>query len=113
MNQDVMKEWIERLRSGRIGQARKKLRDGGDRCCLGVLCDVYADSAAGRWTDDEFFWADGESEHLVLPVPVAVWAGLDSLEGSWDEDPEHTLVWMNDSGRTFSEIADTIEKYFS
>lgn len=43
-NKELVKQWVEALRSGKYRQTtsrlRKKLENGYGHCCLGVLCEV-------------------------------------------------------------------------
>jgi len=85
MDQEVKKLWIEALLSKKYRQGRDYLRttdkDGEFHyCCLGVLCDLYAQKVGGRWNDEEYggFFVDeqGVSNNVVLPQGVVKWAGL-------------------------------------
>jgi hypothetical protein len=111
MNRRIRAEWATRLRSGEIPQATGKLRDGGARCCFGVLCDmaveadvitVAQDSFAGDW------YYDGQRNYTTPAVDT--WAGLPSF------NPKVTingrlapLAYHNDNGATFAQIADAID----
>lgn len=44
MNIELLKKWVEALRSGKYTQGFNKMRVGNNFCVLGVLCDVYADN---------------------------------------------------------------------
>ena len=102
MNPRIKQLWVTALRSGQYRQGRGILRStDGAHCCLGVLCDLHAKETGTLWYYDylgAFKW---------LPRQVADWAGLSS------PDPDilgSTLSRMNDSGATFREIADIIER---
>lgn len=116
MNKRIKKLWIKALRSGKYKQAHHTLRDGSnDRCCLGVLCDVFkADAKRGRWirnkdSKDWYFTVDGIEDSGVLPEPVWLWAKLP------DDNPSlgtiNTAASLNDEGKDFDYIANRIEKY--
>ncbi len=103
MNQEVKNRWIEALRSGEYKQGMAKLRTIDDRfCCLGVLCDI---SNISTWINNGIFhsYAYGGLAFEILPIIVGEWADLD--EGS-----QQILMRLNDSGKSFIEIADYIEK---
>lgn len=112
MNREFRNEWTKRLRSGEIQQARAKLQDSkGAQCCLGVLACVIG---AKFETQDERLVPihptfgdmrdgdeEGRSEYLNLSTLAHV--GLAA-------DAQATFALMNDSGKTFAEIADEIER---
>lgn len=117
MNQRIKKLWIKALRSGKYKQGEGYLRRNGDAerfCCLGVLCDLYRKATGeGEWSDRAFCLPDGSFSASVLPVRVIEWAGL-----SAHTDPMnprlgrvHNASSLNDNGKTFSEIADRVERY--
>lgn len=55
MNEEVKKEWIDRLRSGRYNQTSGKLRREGGFCCLGVLCEIARDKEIVTLEGDEIY----------------------------------------------------------
>ena len=103
MNPEVKAKWLAALRSGEYKQGRGRLRSANDEfCCLGVLCDLYAQETGKGWephgTDNwTMFGHPG-----VLPGLVARWAAT-------SEDPLK-LSGLNDDGATFTELADKIEE---
>lgn len=118
MNPEVKRIWLEALRGGEYGQARRRLRASANMyCCLGLLCELHRQTAAGgRWIDGRYLGSD-----RTLPPEVVDWAELK------DDNPDiphlqgqgkATLAEFND-GRldsnirphTFAEIADLIEQY--
>lgn len=113
MNPVVKERWIAALRSGMYKQGTKKLRDlkpGDDDysfCCLGVLTQICA---ADRNTQFEKLCVYGRE---ILSPEVVDWARLDSgnpiLRGRFGRNFGDSLAEMNDSGKTFAEIADEIE----
>lgn len=133
MNEDVKAKWVAALRSGEFEQCKEALRVGDKFCCLGVLSELAVrdgviepgealqetDWRASRGNGETVYIYGGETGHLS--DAVAEWAGLMSLD-DWDEanpetfpdgDPSaegRPLSAWNDSGSTFSEIADMIEK---
>lgn len=114
MNQQVKTKWLEALRSGFYDQDRGRLRTEAGFCCLGVLCDLYAEEHKDvHWTTS---YVEGEYTFLgregTLPQPVVYWADLKSSTPlvSYENDT-YELAELNDSLElTFDEIADVIEE---
>jgi hypothetical protein len=51
MRLDIAKKWVEALRSGKYKRATHRLRANEDSfCCLGVLCDLYAEEQEIPWS---------------------------------------------------------------
>lgn len=117
MDKELKAKWLAALRGGKYKQGKGFLRTGDDCfCCLGVLCDLVHPEG----------W--GETKKMTACV------GTKSIEApavrfNWSEDYDfHSLPWhlrdeinmpgeevgevmqMNDNGKTFSQIADYIEK---
>lgn len=96
------KLWVEALRSGKYEQGRGRLRRLDNYCCLGVLADVagcaWSKATDGRW----------KSERHTFDAPALArdFVGLSQGEGSFGDT---CLTGINDSGKSFSEIADIIE----
>jgi hypothetical protein len=126
MDPDIKDEWLDRLRSGDYEQTTGQLRDNDNgRCCLGVLCDIYAEqNDDGEW-DDETFVTSSDADRKVLPSPVVNWASLMDYQGERipvdkthveEGGPrEFSLSMLNDGlqgarQHTFDEIADLIEQ---
>lgn len=86
LDPEVKEKWLEQLRSGQIEQGAGWLgKESGERCCLGVLCDVAfeesvidtrrlveADGVLQYGVDPE--GDDDDLETTDLPVAVSVWA---------------------------------------
>lgn len=109
MNPKVKKLWIEALRSGKYKQGIKRLRTVKNRyCCLGVLCDLYAKEHGKRWSRDTMGeWVLG-MERDYPPDSVIEWAGTKHIG---KKIAGRDLAEHNDTGKTFLEIADLIEKH--
>ena len=122
-----LREWVVALRSRKYKQGKRVLRNvSGDQdeyCCLGVACEV---SKVGKWVvninepnvrryivvlDDNTL--DGST--LVLPVAVADFFGIDTDPGIgktlFSNEPMRA-TYANDTGTSFAQIADGIEKYY-
>lgn len=140
MNPEVKAKWLPALRSGDYKQTTSILNNNqGGFCCLGVLCEIaVADHVVeSQGTIEgcvEYYSGPADVERSVLPTAVMDWAGVagnnptvtfplseipeefhPELESNWTVDRDGnvniTLAGLNDSGVTFSVIADLIEKY--
>lgn len=115
MNEEIRDEWVRRLEGGDYTQGRTALRIGDEYCCLGVLCEMAVEAGVVRRVPNgNFFgYTNGEArpEEYLLPLPVMLWAGLDTVN-PWSQLLEEGLTAMNDSGVPFSEIAQIIRDEF-
>jgi len=123
MKPEIKSQWVEALRSGEYSQGVGSLRSPDNTfCCLGVLCDLYSKAEGVEW-EAGYYGIDSDPSYYSMhdrgalpPTEVAKWAGMSSLElvGELsvpaDEAPVD-LVSKNDSGISFEEIADMIERY--
>ena len=132
MNPEVKQKWIDALRSGKYEQGSEKLRGANGYCCLGVLCDLYAQEHDTQWefrgydeNSDETnphpmdYWYFGDQSEF-LPYSVMDWAGLkthnptvridveDNDEDNWYFQDE--IANVNDSGYTFNDLSKLIEE---
>jgi hypothetical protein len=126
MNSKIKEAWVNALRSDKYEQGSERLRSVSGYCCLGVLCDIYAQEHNTEWEfrgneetnlqPMDYWYYEGESE--FLPESVMDWAELktnnpslqvdvDDGEDSWNYNDD--VSNLNDSGYTFSQIADLIE----
>jgi hypothetical protein len=114
MNQKIAKKWIDALRSGQYRKSKHCLKNKRGYCCLGVLTDLYRKEHKKEW--------DYNSNHKqysfmfaynFLPKEVIEWAGMRNEFGEFyvNKEKRITLYEENDKGKSFSEIADIIEKY--
>lgn len=120
MNSEVKKKWVEALRSGEYQQCKRALHTNEGYCCLGVLCDLYArETGKGRWESLElssmkkFCTESNPYELELLPTAVQSWAGVNSNPSVKENELDGwntTLTSLNDSGRSFAEIANLIEE---
>ena len=100
MDAELKAKWVATLRSGNYEQGRKKLRSENNKCCcLGVLCDI-ADPK--EWRPNSPTGAYSHRKQQCLPRD-----GFCGLARSVITK----LANMNDRGKSFSEIADYIEKH--
>jgi hypothetical protein len=109
MNRAIKQQWIKALRSGEYEQGIHALRSGDRYCCLGVLCDLY-DSKLWFNVRDNYSYMNADD---LLPDEVVNWAELDSDNGVFigDSGEKQDLSTLNDTGKTFSQLADLIERY--
>ena len=123
MNPQVKQKWIGALRSGKYEQGTEKLRSVSGYCCLGVLCDLYAQEHNTEWEfrgneetnlqPQDYWYFDKESE--FLPESVMNWAKLfrNPMLRIEDDDEmfevNEEVSTLNDEGYSFSTIADLIE----
>lgn len=109
---DLVKRWLEALRSGEYKQGRGMLRSQNGYCCLGVVCDLIDPEA---WKtqikrDYPYCWRSSEQQELF---PVDLETSLSDTELDMlglDHDQQESLMDMNDNGYSFYDIADEIEK---
>ena len=126
MNEEIKKKWIEALRSGKYEQGRGwlKTQDNITKteqfCCLGVLCDLHQQVTKTSWDiphlvgKESSIWSHSYMGlDSFLPSSVQTWAEVTASNPTVlnpvTEDYS-SLVYLNDMGTTFSEIADIIEK---
>lgn len=137
MNAEIKKKWIDALRSGEYKQGKSFLQKHNLFCCLGVLCDLHSkENDEGFWqeaqpgeTSGGLFYGlfiDDKKElkysiHVSsssLPPVVIDWANkgipanividkIGEINGNYI-----ALTQLNDSGKSFAEIANIIEEKF-
>tara|TARA_R110000868_G_scaffold320068_1_gene581042 strand:- start:191 stop:535 length:345 start_codon:yes stop_codon:yes gene_type:complete len=100
---DVRQKWTDALTSGKYVQGKDSLRTGNTFCCLGVLCDLYAEENPDTSWDDEdmFVYAEDARVNDLAPFSVANWAGITQAQMS-------SLAEANDGGESFEHIAASI-----
>lgn len=136
VNKELVKKWVEALRSGKYKQGRKALRNKNDEfCCLGVLCDISKKDLGIDWEPEE----NGEFEAFeayvmeknggVLPDRVWEYIGREATDYKVQisitnpklpdfiaknyPSGDLYLATLNDTyGLSFEQIADIIEEEF-
>ena len=128
MNPEVKQKWIDALRSGKYEQGSEKLRTVSGYCCLGVLCDLYAQEHDTQWEfrgneetnlqPKDYWYFEDQSE--FVPESVMDWAGFTEncpvVKIDVEEDDEDSwfyhegLADLNDSGYTFNELSKLIQE---
>lgn len=138
MKQNIMKQWIKALRSGKYKQGTGTLKQydskgNAQHCCLGVLCELYNETMKKnkkKTLPEKIYDNDSDFSHGYsrfggkkedLPKEVKDWAGMKNSMGEFytgityfgDYEVEkirESLADLNDTGRKFKTIADIIEK---
>jgi hypothetical protein len=105
MNKELKEKWIQALRSGKYKQGHLFLRNSRNGfCCLGVLCDVYnnTDWIPSYNPETSYSYKTGTGLSLI-PKEVATEIGI-------TDEQQNQLSVRNDTGKSFIEIADYIER---
>jgi hypothetical protein len=119
---EIIKAWVDDLRVNVAKQAIGRLwrKDSGidSFCCLGRLC-VLAIAAKVIPEPSKHVKYDGsavmqiEEQLAFLPLKVREWIGMNNNEGQfvtrYTLALPSSLTSLNDSGKSFNEIADVIE----
>lgn len=92
MEPELKRKWVDALRSGKFERGNGRLKADSKYCCLGVLRHIANPRDKRR----------AAHAHLLHSDQLAEF-GLSNSE-------QTKLADMNDNGKTFSEIADYIEK---
>ncbi len=114
MLETIKTKWVAALRSGKYQQGTGALCTGDKFCCLGVLCNLAVNDGiikAGkvRNVSDMVYYGNGEhARPNYLPREVESWAQMDSSSGHIPT--VGALADLNDSGKSFEEIATIIEE---
>lgn len=122
MNRDneLIKQWVEDLRSGQFQQTTQTLFDGTGYCCLGVLCKRAVKNGImkeGARFGNHVFIIGGDDYVVELSTELD---GFKDTVGITEEEEIH-LIRMNDGysndndqeivrKHNFTEIADYIEQ---
>jgi len=112
MKYNVMKKWVEALRSGKYKQTESGLANSKGFCCLGVLCEVaikdktYLSKVV---TDTPLKTITYNDLASCLPMEVMEYSGMKNNNGDYSFKRK-TLMYLNDTRRySFKRIADVIE----
>lgn len=90
---NLRQQWIEALESGKYPQGRFFLKNRGQYCCLGVLCEVAGIPKEER-PDGTYY--NGSRISITLGWMKAVNLGEGDL---------YTIAQLNDMGKDFKYIA--------
>ena len=89
MNENAQK-WVEILRSDDYNQGVNRMKSDNGFCCLGVACDLYAQSHGKEWdtlrnsTDDGWIYSFLGHQNR-LPYQVQNWLGLKDDVGKFKD----------------------------
>lgn len=113
MNENA-KDWVEALRTANYQQGKGVLHQEEKFCCLGVACDlaVRAGVIPPPIVNESGVYSY-QYEQFTLTEDVMEWLGLNSQVGVYAQSEfgaVYSLANDNDKGKTFLEIADTIER---
>ncbi|CAB4197862.1 hypothetical protein UFOVP1323_51 [uncultured Caudovirales phage] len=131
MKKEIADLWIAALKSGEYAQTTETLqrvvaKTENDReilpgfCCLGVLCEVAIKHGLKITKEldrisNSFMWYDSSRDYI--PPVVQEWSGMKSQSGEFRYDvgldeysTKGELTVINDSGKTFEEIAEIIHE---
>lgn len=120
---DNLRKWTVALRSGEYIQGENFLYTIDDAtnehsyCCLGVACEINGlDAEMNKCKVDgltvyEYDFRDSYPNFIGEYVKLATVPDVFAVKMyGIDEDGVHMLMKMNDTGKSFSEIADYIEE---
>lgn len=101
MSKELAMKWVEALRSGKYEQGKGYLKNPYNKyCCLGVLCEVEVikdyTTLTSKQDDPNTFYPG-----IALRTKNGTYAG-----------GADNLVDSNDSGLSFEEIADIVERHW-
>lgn len=114
MKKSIMEKWVAALRSGEYKQGKGQLRNSQNEfCCLGVLCNLHAQEhpeiAKTQLLTTKYMDHDG-----TPPCEVTEWAGFrDHNHFGQISTIKNDLVTLNDTGKSFKQIAKIIEKHYT
>ena len=124
MHAEIKAQWVAALRSGEYKQGKSVLhnRETNEYCCLGVLCDLAVKAGVEVKQGEQSVTVGGDyvnpetiqstrfgGRAQSLPAAVIGWAGLVEPD-PMPEGVSDSLACLNDSGDTFDQIADVIER---
>lgn len=113
MKKRIADMWVKELRSGdwqrTTGQLETISEDGSKSfCCLGVLASMAVAEGVCEYDNSSEIGFFGADNAALTGQEVRKWSGLKSATGVL---PGNTcLTELNDGGKSFTEIADIIEK---
>jgi hypothetical protein len=112
----LKQKWIDALRSGKYQQGNYALRNNqGQYCCLGVLADV----CGVEWSNERIGGVESNYWHPTGEVHkrgVDAYYSTSGLSLKFRElvglpvEEHDKLITMNDSGTSFEQIADYIQR---
>jgi len=119
MKREVANIWVTALRSGKYKQGMGYLNKNNKFCCLGVLCEIAPANELQIHKqlnlDYMTYSAGGNKINKVgrfPPVAILKWANISLDYRTYIPELDKKLWQLNDTGYTFDQIADIIEKYW-
>lgn len=110
MTPGIKAKWLEALRSGKYAQGIKLLRTQDEKyCCLGVLCDIM-NPTGWHLTSPQFDTTLKGTPCYAQGKLISTLGGSKLKEAGINVSQQMELISMNDSGKSFAEIADHIER---
>jgi hypothetical protein len=103
MRSKLMAQWISELESGKHEQGRGKLEKHGSYCCLGIAARFVLNLERDSGTGCGAVRYDGNMS--TLTTRAAHRLGLDVKQIDM-------LIDMNDSGKSFDDIAERLRDWF-
>src|SRR4051812_5793084 len=112
---DAQKIWIEDLETTEAKQGSGYLNKDNSFCCMGRACvmfdEMHPEAPLEKSENDSVIYYEHNGQ---LPPPTVVdWLGLKGTRGTYTNKHgvEGSLVYDNDRGMNFSEIAHIIKTY--
>jgi hypothetical protein len=110
--------WTDALSSGNYQKGKRRLKQNGKYCCLGVLCEI-ADLQTHEFSDStEFVGSNGAGSTVNIPRSLAIELRFNEA-GHFRRPVEFNgfsydgLTRLNDeSAATFPEIAEIIKREY-
>lgn len=111
MNQKMKQKWLTALRSGDYpqgkGMLRQRIEDTDHYCCLGVLCTLCPDVV---WTPDEDHLPGAQRAQYKGEIGISYLPRVMMKELGLIRIDMVDLAQMNDTGKSFVEIAKVIDE---
>jgi len=124
MKKEIAERWVSALRSGEYKQGRLYLKSERGYCCLGVLCDILGvewaidDRKIESYTVYEVKdGKDGKDGKIISTLPKEImkkigWSFSSIKDRLGYVGNQFSLTALNDTGKSFDEIANVIEKHY-
>src|SRR6267378_4900821 len=110
MKKSIAMKWIKILRNGEFKQIKGALENESGNCCLGVLCNMALIEGICDFTRINVETINAfDNAWVTLPCSVMKWAEIKTTDASFNFE---SLADINDQGKSFSQIADIIEKHW-
>ena len=108
---DAQRLWIDTLKTTDKKQGRVYLHHAkaDTWCCLGIACDLFVPQSE-RKLDEETGAEEFDGKDVRLPSKVQDLLGLHSMFGDSVQGDLRAISAYNDSGMSFREIADLLER---